>query len=328
MARGRIFTIVLAVGCALAIGAFVLVAGADPDGPRRAAATTAPAGCGTASATTVAAVQTLVAKRIYAGELRGTETLLDAARVRGYGPLLAALESGQPAAVAGAVHALVYKPHWHIVRLRVLRGNRVMADVGGPYVTAPVSGTLRAHGRQLGRYVMSVQDDLGYVKLVTRFIGVPIELYQHGSVVMGTLHPAPPAPQDRATVRAAGTSYLVRNLALRAFPESPLQASLFVPAAWSARSCTALRLATWGDVARHVAARLHPLSAHYQDLAGVLRAVSGGRVLVRAGSRQLVGGGPRRLPLTGPVRYAGTRWQVYSWAPQAGQRVYFLTPPG
>ena len=74
--------------------------------------------------------------------------------------------------------AIVYTPHWHIVRLRVMQGTRVLADVGGPYVIAPVTGTLEQHGRTLGRYVMSVQDDTGYVKLVSRFIGVPVELYR------------------------------------------------------------------------------------------------------------------------------------------------------
>ena len=85
----------------------------------------------------------------------------------------------------------VYKPHWHIVRLRVERGGHVLADVGGPHVTAPVSGMLRAHGRTLGRYVMSVQDDLGYVKLVTRFIGAPIDLYQTRLVRDGHAAPGP-----------------------------------------------------------------------------------------------------------------------------------------
>jgi hypothetical protein len=77
-----------------------------------------------------------------------------------------------------------------------------------------------------------------------------------------------------------------------------------------------------------VAARLTPLPSHYQDLADVLRGVTGGRVLVRAGSQRLVGGGAARLPAAGTVRYAGHRWSVYSWQPAAGQRVYFLAPPG
>ena len=64
--------------------------------------------------------------------------------------LLSALSAGDDAAVSAAVSAMVYTPHWHIVRLRVLRAGHVIADVGRPYVIAPVTGTIRQHGRTLG----------------------------------------------------------------------------------------------------------------------------------------------------------------------------------
>lgn len=313
--------------CSAAAGTLAVALGDEDGRDGQLARAAAGPSCG-AGASTVAAVELGVARRIYADELHGRETLLDSARVRGYAPLTSALERGEPAAVAAAVHALVYKPHWHIVRLRVSRAGRLLADVGGPHVIAPVGGTLRGHGRTLARYVISVQDDLGYLKLVTRFIGAPIAIYQHGSFLMGTLHPAAPAPADGATVTVAGRSYLVANVAARAFPAGVLQASLFVPAPAAGESCAALRVAAWGSIARHIALRLNPLPAHYQDLASVVRAVTGGHVFVRAGSRHLIGGGPRALPLAGSARYAGRSWPVYSWQPAAGQRVYFLTPPG
>lgn len=313
-----------ALACAAAAGALAITVDADPDG-RRPAAGVSSTGCATAGAT-VAAVQTTVARRIYRDELLGTETLLDAARVRDYAPLLSALEASDRAGVEAAVRTLVFKPHWHIVRLRVLVAGRVLADVGGPEVTAPVSGSLRAHGRTLGRYVLSVQDDLGYVKLVTRFIGAPIDLYRNGSAVMGTLLPAPPAPAQGEHVTVGGRAYVVSNVAARAFPSGALQAALFVSPPPAPASCAALRIATWGSIARHVEARLHPIAKHYRDLASVLRAVTGGRVLVRSGSSRLVGGGPRRLPSAGRVSYGGRSWPVYSWQPAAGTRIYFLAP--
>ncbi|MEA2215016.1 MAG: hypothetical protein QOK19_577 [Solirubrobacteraceae bacterium] len=328
LVRGRTLLLLAALLCAAAAGAFAVVSGDEEDPRAQLARATTAAGCGSESAPTVAAVQSEVARRIYTSELRGTETMLDTARIRSYAPLLSALEHGETAAVAAAVHALVYKPAWHIVRLRVTRGSRVLADVGGPHVIAPVTGTLRSHGRTLGHYVTSVQDDLGYVKLVTRFIGAPVDLYQRGSFVMGTLLPAPSAPRDGATVKVGGRSYLVTNVAATAFPAGRLQASLFVGQPPSGRSCSALRVAAWGSVARHIALRLKPLSTHYEALASVMRAVTGGHVFVRAGSKHLVGGGPRRIPSTGTVSYAGRTWPVYSWQPAAGQRVYFLTPPG
>ena len=134
---------------------------------------------------------------------------------------------------------------------------------------APISGSLRSRGRTLGTYVMSVQDDLGYVKLVTRFIGVPVNLYRNGSFLMGTLQPAPSAPGAGASVHVHGASYLVQLLNAQAFSSGPLRVALFVHApshATSTTSCVAVRLAAWGSVAMHIAARLQPLPAHYQLL--------------------------------------------------------------
>jgi hypothetical protein len=304
-------------------------AGAIPGRPTQpvADAASSASACGTQTAATIAAVQSVVAQRIYAGELRGTETRLDAARVAGYHPLLEALARGDQAGVRSAVHALVYKPHWHIVRLRVTSGGRVLADVGGPHILAPVRGTLRANGRALATYTMSVQDDLGYVKLVSRFIGAPIDIYQHGSFVMGTLNPAPAAPAPGASVAVAGVPYQALDIPVQAFPSGPLQATLFLPAAPSGLSCAAVRLAAWGSVARHVAARFKPLSPHLRDLADLVKTVTGARLLVRSGTRQIVAGGPARLPQAGSVSYAGRRWAVYSWQPLPAVRAYLLTPP-
>ena len=145
--------------------------------------------CGRASASTIAAVDATAAQGIYAGELSGSEVSADIAHVTGSQALLSALARNDRAAVYAAVRTIVYTPHWHIVRLRVARAGGVIADVGGPDVIAPVSGPLSFRGRTVGSYVMSVQDDAGYVKLVSRFIGVPIDLYRNGAFLMGTLQP-------------------------------------------------------------------------------------------------------------------------------------------
>jgi hypothetical protein len=200
----------------------------------------------------------------------------------------------------------------------------VLADVGGPHVLAPVRGTLRAHGRRLGTFLLSVQDDLGYLKLVSRFIGVPIVLYQGGTRIMGT---APPGRSEGGTTTIAGRRYQRVDLALRAFPSGPLRASLLIADAPSPRSCASVRNEAWGSVARHVTARFHPLAAHLGDLAGLLRTVTNGRVLIRSGAHRIVGTGPRRLPLAGTVRWSGRRWAVYSWQPLPRVRAFLLTPP-
>jgi hypothetical protein len=317
-----------------AVGA-TLVATLDADPavhrtPPRALASSSAAVCGPQTASTIASVDSAVAKGIYATEIQSHEVSEDTTHITHSQALLSALASNNAAAVYEAVHSIVYAPHWHIVRLRVLKGGRVIADVGGPDVIAPVSGTLRSRGRTLGTYVMSVQDDLGYVKLVSRFIGVPVNLYRNGSFVMGTLQAAPSTLSTGASVHVHGVSYLVQLLNARAFPGGPLRVSLFIPGpsrVTSATSCAAVRLAAWGSVAMHIATRLQPLTAHYQSLVDILHGTTGGPAYVRAGSRRIAGGSvPARLPARGIVKTGGRSWAVFSWAPFPPARIYFLTP--
>ncbi len=282
--------------------------------------------CGTASAGAIAGVDAFVAQGIYAAELRSHEVSADIAHVTGSQALLQALASNNEAAVGAAVHAIVYAPHWHIVRLRVERAGRVLADVGGPDIIAPMSGALRWRGRTVGTYVMSVQDDVGYVKLVSRFIGVPIDLYRNGSFLMGTLQPPPATVSTGASVSVGGNAYQARVLSARAFPAGSLRVALLVPRpASTSASCPAVRLAAWGSIATHIAARFNPLPAHYRDLVDVLRSVTGGLAYVRSGSSRLAGGaGPSRLPDRGTVRYGGRSWSVFSWSPSPPARIYLL----
>lgn len=348
--RPVLWSFALALAVVLAVGALLVATlDADPGAVRRApahvlassgaqrgsvragspASATAHA-CGAQSASTIANVDTTVAQGIYAAEIRSREVSADTARITHSQALLNALASNSTAAVYESVHSIVYTPHWHIVRLRVVKAGRVLADVGGPDVIAPISGPLRLRGRTLATYVMSVQDDLGYVKLVSRFIGVPVDLYRNGSFLMGTLQPAPSTSGSGASVRVHGASYLVQLLNAQAFPSGPLRVALFIPApshATSATSCAAVRLAAWGSVAMHIAARLQPLPAHYQSLVDVLHGTTGGPAYVRAGSRRVAGGAvPARLPRAGIVKLGGRSWAVFSWEPVPPARIYFLTP--
>ncbi len=313
------------------------IVGVDADTPSRArlsrTSQVPPSGppCGVESTATIAAVDEVAARRIYAAELHGTETRADIGHVTGSATLLQALAQGNQPAVQSAVHALVYAPGWHIVRLRVLRAGSVVSDIGGPYIIAPVDGALRWHGRTVGRYVMSVQDDLGYLKLESRFIGVPMEIYRNGRPLMGTVHPVPPSVTGGATISVAGRRLTAEVLSMKAFPTGTLHVALLLPgpaAETTRQSCEAIRLQSWGAIARNIAARFKPLSAHYSDLVNVLRATTGFRAFVTSGSHRIAGfGGPRTLPTGGSVAFGGRRWWVYSFSPSAGVRVYLLSAP-
>jgi hypothetical protein len=307
-----------------AVGATSLGATSGPEA--------ASAACGTKAAAAIAGVDAIAAQRIYTGEMHSSEVSADIAHIKGSQALAQALAGSNRAGVYAAVHALVYMPHWHIVRLRVVKAGQVLADVGGPDVIAPLSGTLTWKGKRVGGFVMSVQDDAGYVKLVSRFIGVPIDLYRNGSLVMGTLPSAPAGVGDGAHVTIAGRSYQALVLQAQAFPAGPLRAVLFVPtpsANTAAQTCAAVRVAAWGQIATRIAARLAPLSVHYQSLVDILQGTSGGLAFVREGSKRLAGGqGPAMIPRSGTVRYRGRSWPVFSWEAAPSRRVYLLTPPG
>lgn len=300
--------------------------------PGTAASSTAESGrCGPATQQTIAAVDAKVAERIYAGEIGGREVEEDLRHIAGSQELVSAVASSNGPATYAAVHAIVYTPHWHIVRLRAVENGRVLADVGGPYIIAPVTGTLRQGGRKVGTFTMSVQDDVGYVKLVTRFTGVPIDLYRGGSFVLGTLQPAPSPPVDGASVRARGGGYLASTLDALAFPSGRLKVALFVPApssALSRQTCAAVRNEAWGSVVKHIAGRFPALAEHYEDFIGTLQGSTGGFGYVRIGAHQVAGhnAGPRHIPPSGTVRYRGHTWHVFSWAPYPPARVYFLAP--
>ncbi len=92
--------------------------------------------CGATPQDTLVNTLGRVAALIYAGE-GGPHALLQVHRAQQDSALLEAVAARDPVAARQAVVGLVYD-HSHIVRLRVSAGAHLLADVGGPYVLAPV----------------------------------------------------------------------------------------------------------------------------------------------------------------------------------------------
>jgi hypothetical protein len=292
--------------------------------------------CGAAAPETLARTVGVVGSRIYDNELSSSEVSRDKRQVEGYAPLLAALSRGDRAAVREAVTSLVFS-HTHVVRLRVSRGSEVLADVGGPEILAPVSGTLRRGGSTVGHYVLSVQDDLGYVKLVTRFTGVPLVLRAGSRTlpVAGALDPGPSSIPAHGSVSYRGRTYEAFSFDAQAFPSGPLRISLLVPApgSLSRSTCSEIRVAELGDVARRISLRFTLSSANFSSYIKATAPLTSGLLYIRSGSRQLAGStspGPATLPLRGTVHYRGATYGVSSFTSpsQAGQvRIYQLVKP-
>jgi hypothetical protein len=275
--------------------------------------------CGRAAPETLAQTAGWAAKQIYYGEVSSSRTEADRRQVEDYAPLLWAVAGDHQAATKAAVTKLVYS-HTHIVRLRVIRGSKLLADVGGPYVLAPLGGTLRLHGRVVGHYLLSVQDDLGYVKIETHFIGAPLvmRIGTKAVPVDGLLAPGPAAIPEHGPVKYRHVIYQAYSFNASAFPSGALRISVLVPlpAALARQSCTVIRNSELAVVARRVFGRLALSHVSFATGVELVHTLTRGLFYVRAGSRQLAGStatGPARLPLSGSVRYRGVSYEVFSF---------------
>jgi hypothetical protein len=294
-----------------------------------------PPACGAASAATVGAVDASIVAHVYANELAGPEVSADLQHVISASDLSTAVAQGNQQAVLAATTRIVYHPRWHIVRLRVtdLKG-RLLADVGGPYIAAPVTGTISAGGRPVGRFVMSVQDDHGVVKLEFRFVGDPAAIYVGSTPVTAYGAVTFPAGVPRGpTITLAGTTYHVETQTISAFPTGTAIFVTLVPPpsrAVSAQPCTVVRANEYGLVAATLARLASNLPSNYAGFASAVHIYSGALVFVRVGSQRIAssgGPGPNTIPVSGSVSYQGRNWLVYSFQPTPPARVYLLVPP-
>jgi hypothetical protein len=144
------------------------------------------------------AAYTSVARRIYSSERGGSPVRASLRRIERD----TAARDGDRAALLRQL----YLPGYHVVRLRVVRHGRVVGDVGGRFVV----GGPRSHGMTI-----SIQDAIGYVKLVRRLTG-------QGVVVRGRPgHVAASSPAlAAATLPASGSATVAgRSYAVTSFSE-------------------------------------------------------------------------------------------------------------
>jgi hypothetical protein len=300
---------------------------AAPTTPTTPAAPTAPATgpapCGTHAPEVLATTAGTVAERIYAAEVHSSETDSDKRQIESYAPLLSAVQSDDHEAIKTAVHHLVYS-HTHIVRLRVSRGSDLLYDEGGPYILAPIEGRLRLHGKEIGHFVFSVQDDLGYVKLEDRFIGAPLVLRtESGQVpVEGLLSPGPDSLPDHGPVSYRGTSYEAYSFNAAAYPSGRLRVSLLLPvsSALASKTCDQIKAAELGLVAQRISRRFTLSRSSFAPFIQLTNTMTHALVYVRSGSHTLAGStktAPAKLPDSGPLRWHGVDYEVASFAAPA-----------
>ena len=133
-------------------------------------------------------------------------------------------------AIRAAAIVAFFEGTLHVVRVRATLGETLVADVGGPHVLAPIRGDVRgAHGRVVGHFLLSVQDDLGYMILAERFAGVQVFLSQDKLLLLGSSTPAPLGIPKRGEVLYDGVRYYAYSFTAEAFPKGALEVSLLIP---------------------------------------------------------------------------------------------------
>jgi hypothetical protein len=186
--------------------------------------------CGASSEDTLANTLERVANLIYDGEA-GQRTLTQIHRVQRNRPLLEAVARRDPAATTAAVTALL---HQHVVRLRVSAGAQLLSDIGGPFVLAPVTARLTFHGRTVGSFVLSIQDDEGYLRLTRRLAGLDVLMYMNGSrLVKNSLGPVSGTVPTSGPYTYRGHNFRVFTVHASAFPSGPLVIRVLIPIPYS-----------------------------------------------------------------------------------------------
>ncbi|MGO9819378.1 MAG: hypothetical protein ACLPTJ_01840 [Solirubrobacteraceae bacterium] len=176
-------------------------------------------------------VETLghVGERIYQEELHSPDVAATLRSMESSTAFQRAVAAGSVAATRTAIIDF-FAAHIHVVRVRVTIGSRLLIDEGGPFVLAPVHGTLHCGGHVVGHFEMAIQDDAGYLKLAHLFTGAEVLMRTGSRQVMGTLSPGPATVPDRGEVAYHGRNYQAYSFVGEAFPAGPLRISLLQPA--------------------------------------------------------------------------------------------------
>jgi hypothetical protein len=179
-------------------------------------------------------VETLghVGEHIYQEELHSPDVAATLRHIESSVSFQRAVAADNAAAARTAIVDF-FGQHIHVVRVRVTIdrsgiGQQLLIDLGGPFVLAPVRGTLRSGGRVVGHFEMAIQDDAGYLKLARLFTGAEVLMRTGSQQVMGTLSPGPATVPDRGAVSYRGHTYQAYSFTGEAFPAGPLRISLLL----------------------------------------------------------------------------------------------------
>ena len=135
-----------------------------------------------------------------------------------------ALASGNTATVRAYVNRVFASTwyHWHVSRVRIVKGSKILVDAGVPFVVAPAQMTLKSStGRTLGRLQISIQDVIGFVRYMHRNYPVDVVVRGQGAAHVRSSLPA----ATNATLPSSGSVTISgRRYQVRSFHEAALGA--------------------------------------------------------------------------------------------------------
>ena len=176
-----------------------------------------------------------VAQLLYANEVDGGRVHTDLRLIAGDQAFLGDLASGNlEGAQTEALRVMTTEGARHITRVSVVDGARVLVNAvlnyNGAFVVAPLEQQLNLHGRSLGTLLVSVQDVVGYIKLIHVDTGA-YALVRGSSGQMRTTLPAAArvALPSAGSVTIAGRSYRARSFRARGWKAEALTVWVLVP---------------------------------------------------------------------------------------------------
>jgi hypothetical protein len=156
---------------------------------------------------------TAVARRHYAAEKHGGVAFGTLHRLGKDATLLRLLQSGNLSATQAYVkrHYKDVWYRWHVSRMRIFEGSRMVVDEGVPFCVDGPRMTLRAGGRTLGTLQISIQDEIGLVRLMSH--NTPADVVVRGRTEVRSSLPAATNAKlpARGQVTIAGARYQVRS---------------------------------------------------------------------------------------------------------------------
>ena len=186
------------------------------------------AGCPSGSAATHLHAVLRAARYRYDQERVGLAVHVAFRRVEHDGALARALRAGDLRTAQARADQLLIG---HVVRIRIRSGSRVLVDanpssfaVGGP------RHSLRVNGRTLGQMEVSIQDVVGFIKLVHEYDGGDAVVRGSRGQARSSLATTPSSLPRSGCVSIAGRRYAVDAFAERGFASERLTVWVVAPA--------------------------------------------------------------------------------------------------